>query len=154
MGALRIRAAARADIPAWLTLDRSSRTSANWSERQHEDLFSTLDGPSPRLALVAENEPATLIGFLVARHIAPEWELENLLVSPAERRHGVANQLLQALLSRAAQTNSEAVFLEVRESNAPARLLYEKFGFQQTGRRKSYYSNPFEDAILYRFTIP
>jgi ribosomal-protein-alanine N-acetyltransferase len=80
--------------------------------------------------------------------------LENLLVSPAERRHGVANQLLQALLSRAAQTNSEAVFLEVRESNSPARLLYEKSGFQQTGRRKSYYSDPLEDAILYRFTIP
>ena len=54
-----------------------------------------------------------------------------------------------ALLVRTQNTNSESVFLEVRESNSAARSLYEKLGFQQTGRRKSYYANPIEDAILY-----
>ena len=42
------------------------------------------------------------------------------------------------------------MFLEVRESNAAARTLYEKAGFEQTGRRHSYYTSPLEDAILYR----
>jgi ribosomal-protein-alanine N-acetyltransferase len=45
------------------------------------------------------------------------------------------------------------VFLEVRESNAAARALYANAGFEQTSRRKSYYANPLEDAILYRHVI-
>jgi ribosomal-protein-alanine N-acetyltransferase len=45
------------------------------------------------------------------------------------------------------------VFLEVRESNAAARTLYENAGFEQTGRRRSYYTSPLEDAILYRRTL-
>ena len=91
-----------------------------------------------------------MLGFLVALHVAPEWELENIVVDPSARRRGVGKQLMDALLSAAHQTNCEAVFLEVRESNAAARTLYEKAGFEQTGRRKSYYNNPEEDAIMYR----
>jgi ribosomal-protein-alanine N-acetyltransferase len=60
---------------------------------------------------------------------------------------------LGALLAAARETNSSSVFLEVRESNAPARNLYEKAGFEQTGRRKSYYADPAENAILYRFSL-
>jgi ribosomal-protein-alanine N-acetyltransferase len=59
---------------------------------------------------------------------------------------------LEALLDAAHQTKS-SVFLEVRESNAPARALYENAGFKQTGRRPSYYTSPLEDAILYRWTV-
>jgi ribosomal-protein-alanine N-acetyltransferase len=54
----------------------------------------------------------------------------------------------------AKRTNSTSVFLEVRESNTAARTLYERAGFEQSGRRESYYTNPPEDAILYRFTLP
>jgi len=97
-----------------------------------------------------------LLGFIVALQIAPEWELENIVVSPAALRKGIGKRLLQALLDAARKTNSQAVFLEVRESNQGARSFYEKSGFAQTGRRKSYYSNPLEDAVLYRwvFTKP
>jgi len=62
---------------------------------------------------------------------------------------------MEALLVQARQTNSDAVFLEVRESNTAARRLYQKLGFEETGRRKSYYSNPVEDAVLYtRHLVP
>jgi [ribosomal protein S18]-alanine N-acetyltransferase len=90
-------------------------------------------------------------GFLVARHVASEWELENIVVAPLARRKGLGQQLLDALLVAARETNSSSVFLEVRESNAAARCLYEKAAFEQTGRRKSYYTDPVEDAVLYRF---
>jgi len=60
--------------------------------------------------------------------------------------------LLGTLMATARETHSDSVFLEVRESNTVARRLYEKAGFQETGRRKSYYTNPTEDAILYRRT--
>jgi ribosomal-protein-alanine N-acetyltransferase len=75
-------------------------------------------------------------------------------VAHSARRKGLGTRLLDALLAAARETHSTSVFLEVRESNAAARSLYEKAGFNQTDRRKSYYTNPPEDAILYRLTLP
>ena len=62
---------------------------------------------------------------------------------------GIGKQLMNTLLVQARQTNSDAILLEVRESNAAARRLYEELGFRETGRRKAYYTNPREDAVLY-----
>ncbi len=93
--------------------------------------------------------PVILIGFLVARNVAPEWELENVVVRAEFRGAGIGTQLLEALLTRARAINSRSIFLEVRESNTAARRLYAKAGFRETGRRKGYYSDPPEDAILY-----
>lgn len=73
-------------------------------------------------------------------------------LSPA-RRKGIGQQLLDALLLAARESNIESVFLEVRESNHEARAFYEKAGFKLDGRRKSYYANPSEDAILYRRAV-
>ena len=146
-----IRAATPADIPVFLSLQRQAPTSAQWNETQYKQVFSRV-GVS-RLLLLAETAPAWILGFLVARNIAPEWELENIVVAPEAQRAGVGHRLLAALIETAKQTNSDAVFLEVRESNIPARGLYKKCVFRQVGRRKSYYSNPLEDAILYRLSL-
>jgi len=145
-----IRRAAPDDIDPMLALERESATAAHWSESQYRDLFSGTSEPSARAVWVAE-ESTKILGFLVAAHLGEEWELENVVVSPAARRSGIAKALLEALLAEAAKTNNASVFLEVRESNLPARALYEKAGFRITGRRKSYYSNPQEDAILHRW---
>jgi ribosomal-protein-alanine N-acetyltransferase len=115
-----------------------------------------------------------VVGFLVAHHlasehvasepvasepVASEWELENIVVSPTARRRGLGKRLLDRLFAFARQTSpgeaqGTSVFLEVRQSNAAARTLYERVGFQQIGRRKSYYKDPSEDAILYRRNLP
>lgn len=140
-----------------MNLERQCATAADWSEEQYRGLFAT--GTVQRLALVADRTAedgsetglsarAELVGFLVARHLAPEWELENIVVAPLARRRGVGKRLLEALLAAARETRSEAVYLEFRESNAAARALYEKMGFRETGRRKSYYTKPLEDAVL------
>ncbi len=152
---LNIRAAISGDVPSMLALERECPTAAHWTERQYENLFGPADGVESLVLVVEKARPTTppgepaLLGFLVARHIHSEWELENVVVAPAARRKGVGRRLLEALLDRAAQTNG-SVFLEVRESNIAARKLYEKAGFCETGRRKSYYVNPPEDAVLYR----
>ncbi len=143
-----IRHATFNDIPFLLALEQSSHGAAHWSEQQYRDLLAP---NGARLVLVAEEPLGSILGFLVARHLAPEWELENIVVAPAARRQGVGKWLLRALLDRARETNSAAVFLEVRESNAAARILYERAGFTRSGRRKAYYSSPPEDAILYRY---
>ncbi len=161
---MHIRPATIADIPSILDLERQSATAGHWTEEQYRQAFGQEGGR--RLVLLAEDFPptasaqetrnradASISGFLVAQHLAPEWELENIVVAPTARRQGLGKRLLDALLAAARRTNSTTVFLEVRESNAAARSLYEKAGFEQTGRRKSYYTNPPEDAVLYRLTL-
>jgi [ribosomal protein S18]-alanine N-acetyltransferase len=142
-----------------IDLERASPAAAHWSEQQYAQLFRAGQNAPERLVLVARAAEQSsheliadskLLGFLVARHVTSEWELENIVVASHARRKGVGRQLLQAFLDYVRQANGESAFLEVRESNAAARALYEKAGFQQTGRRKSYYANPAEDAILYR----
>lgn len=167
---MNIRLATAADIPAMLCLERQSVTAGHWSEEHYERMFQP--GPSAisqRLALVVDkgmnapgpsgSAPAPILGFAVARAVFapqadPEWELENIVVAPAACRKGLGGELLAELLRRAQQTNSESVFLEVRESNTVARAFYQKWGFQEMGRRKGYYENPHEDAILYRRKLP
>lgn len=160
---LHIRPGTVADIPHILGLERQSATAGHWTEQQYRQAFQT----EGRLVLVAAEASAAgassplasglisvkgsgILGFLVAHHLAPEWELENIVVAPAARHRGIGKRLLESLLDAARDTNSSTVFLEVRESNIAARTLYESSGFEQTGRRPSYYANPPEDAILYR----
>jgi len=147
-----------------LEIERQCSSAAHWSEEQYKELFRINESEPRRFALVLDAlaegsklslEPASsrTHGFLVARHLPPDWELENLVVAPGFRRKGLATQLLAALLTRAHETNSESVFLEVRESNQAARSLYAQHGFEENGRRRLYYANPTEDAVLYRLDL-
>jgi len=147
-----IRAATRADIPALLAIEQQTPTSAHWSENQYDSCFC--GEHSRRVVQVAESNPSGgIVGFLIAHHIPPEWELENIAIAQTVQRNGLGKQLLSALIHEAKQTQSEALFLEVRESNAAARAFYEKTGFRRIGLRKSYYSNPQENAIRYRLAL-
>ena len=153
-----VRNATAADIPAMVQLERQSPEAAHWSEPQYAGLFDKEPG-SHRLLLVVErvehpDEEPQVTGFLVAHYTGAEWELENVVAATEGRRQGIGTMLIKELLARAEQSGSESVVLEVRESNRAARALYEKLGFQQLGRRKSYYSNPFEDAVLYVRRLP
>jgi [ribosomal protein S18]-alanine N-acetyltransferase len=149
-----VRKAAVQDVAEMIRLERQCSTTAHWTERQYADLFAARGELPARLALVAEEEGCSVLaGFLVARHVPSEWELENIVVAPAVRRMGIGRQLIDTLLVQARQTNSIAVFLEVRESNTAGRSLYKKLGFLETGRRKAYYSNPSEGAVLYSKTL-
>lgn len=84
-----------------------------------------------------------LVGFLAIQDLAGELEITQIAVKKAYQGRGLANQLMASLSER-----PETIFLEVRDSNQVARALYEKYGFEQVGRRKGYYQNPCEDAIL------
>lgn len=136
-----------------IDLERRCETAAHWSEKQYRDLFQAQTATVP-IALIAEGEGAhALLGFLIARYIAPEWELENIVVAPEVRGRGIGRRLMQEILARAEQTGGQSVFLEVRESNIPARRLYESLRFKEIGRRKAYYANPVEDGVLYSKTL-
>ena len=94
-----------------------------------------------------------MVGFVIARCAAPEWEIENVAVAREKRRRGIGIKIIMALLQEARAAGATSVLLEARESNLAARRLYEKLGFSQQGRRNSYYKNPEEDALLLSFSI-
>jgi ribosomal-protein-alanine acetyltransferase len=137
-----IRSAALTDVPAILAIEKQAPGAAHWTAEQ----YSTLVGGG--VVLVAE-EAGHLCGFICAKAVAGEWEVENVVVAAAFLRRGVANELVRELIDRAAGEAASAILLEVRESNLPARRLYEKRGFREIGRRRGYYRDPVEDAILY-----
>ncbi len=139
-----------------MDLERAS-PAAHWSRLQYEGLFFISKGQqSERVAWVAEEDESRAPGvpaFLVAHRVDTEWELENIVVAEAARRCGVGTRLLSELISHARAEQGSAIFLEVRESNQSARALYRKMGFQEKGLRRSYYSDPPEDAILCRLRL-
>ena len=154
-----IRPAISADIRAIQALASEAPTAATWSLENYAEIFNP-DGPK-RLVLVIKKRGAIpgdnqeskiggVLGFLVAREVGQEWDIENIVVAGRARRKGLGSRLLGEFLDQVRQEGAIAVFLEVRESNRAARKLYEKWGFQATGRRRDYYHDPIEDAILYR----
>lgn len=91
---------------------------------------------------------------LLARAIPGEAaEILTLFTRPQNRRQGHARELLKTLLATANQSKCPAVFLEVRAANAAARKLYAGLDFTEVSRRKGYYKNPTEDAIVLRREI-
>jgi [ribosomal protein S18]-alanine N-acetyltransferase len=150
MSAYTIREANAADIPYITTLGMEAATAAHWPAAEYERIFEP--GSVPRIVLVVDSGEQ-ISGFIVARCIEKEWELENVAVQPASRRQGLGRALVECLLQLAREASAAHVFLEVRESNAPARSLYSQLGFRETGRRPAYYSHPVEDAITYEIVI-
>ena len=152
-----------------VALEMQSATAAHWSTARYQEVFessvsSRVQGdrreasqtigetPALRLALVIE-EKSTVLGFLVARVLNEEWELENIVIADQVQRHGLATRLLGELGKLAGKRGVNSIFLEVRESNRAARSLYKNCGFTEMGHRKRYYRDPDEDAILYRLDL-
>ena len=145
-----LRAARPADLPELNKLERLC-FSPPWSEAM---LREEIESPDALVLLAAEgNEGENVIGFAVFHLAGDQAELYQIAVSPAFRRCGTARKLLQAGGTWAVEKACGEVFLEVRASNTPAAALYESAGFEPIGRRRSYYTEPVEDALLYRKTI-
>lgn len=137
-----IRSARLNDVPAILALEQQAPGAAHWTSEQYKKLVDS------GVVLVAE-EAGKLCGFVCAQAAAGEWEIENVVVAAGFLRRGIANELVRALIRRAKNEAASTILLEVREANLPARALYEKRGFREAGRRRAYYGDPVEDAILY-----
>ena len=97
--------------------------------------------------VVAEGEDGTVLGYAGLQAVLDEGYINNVAVDPRFRRQGVADELIAAFV-RFGKAKLAFLTLEVRASNAPAITLYAKHGFQTAGRRRDYYDDPKEDAIL------
>ena len=116
-----------------------------WSEK----MFSqNLENPSCRVYILYNTQLTKIIAYGVLYVCADEADLANIAVLPSFRRGGTGRALLHRMMQDAREMGAERTFLEVRESNAPARSLYGSYGFAELGIRKNYYKNPRENAII------
>ncbi len=142
------------DIATIAEIERRS-FSDPWSERSFRDVLAhsrmffvcardgTDESPVPRA-----------LGYVVAWFAGGQGEIANLAVDPDARGRSIGSALLDAALEEARRQKTDEVFLEVRNSNLRARQLYESRGFAEVGRRRRYYRQPVEDAVILRRTEP
>ncbi len=126
-------------------LERACGGAAHWAAADYERIAAEAASP---FCLLAEEDWGEVAGLLVASVAAPEAELLNLAVPPEKRRRGLATALLEEAVRRVAARGAAEIFLEVRESNGPAIAFYLRHGFQARGRRRDYYREPREDALV------
>ncbi len=97
--------------------------------------------------IVAEFENK-IVGYSNIYIVAGEVQIGNFAVAPGFRKRGVGKRMMNEIFEKANENKCRTVFLEVRESNLPAMELYKSYGFNSAGKRKDYYSNPRENAII------
>lgn len=90
----------------------------------------------------------SIVGFLGMWYAADQAHIVSVGVADGYRRRGIGELLLISAVEHATTRETETITLEVRESNAAARALYEKYGFIEQGIRKAYYSDNREDAVI------
>ena len=144
MSTVAIRPAVIADLPSILAIEHAV-FSDPWSPESFAPEFSDEYG----FFRVAEVDGA-VAGYVIARIVARQGEIANIAVAPSRQGTGLGGRLLDAAVAAAEADICEAVWLEVRVSNEPARRLYASRRFEPIGRRKAYYRAPVEDALVLR----
>ena len=111
-------------------------------------ITSELDNPLSLWLVALEGD--TVLGYVGSQTVMEETDMMNVAVHPDHSRRKIATGLITGLIGALAKRGSRSLTLEVRTSNVPAIEMYTLYGFVQIGRRKNYYRNPKEDALIMR----
>jgi ribosomal-protein-alanine N-acetyltransferase len=145
-GPIRIERMTGADLDEIVRLEKDSFTDP-WPKKGFE--IQLKDGTSIMLAARRENlKGSEVVGYLCAYLIFEELQLASVAVKEDFRRQGVARRLILEMIRQGKNGGAKEIWLDVRESNAAARCLYEGVGFKEVYRRKNYYRKPKEDALV------
>jgi [ribosomal protein S18]-alanine N-acetyltransferase len=142
-----IRDAATGDIESIQQLLSRISEAARWSG---DDLIC---GSGESLFTRVADCDGTIRGVIVFRMVADEAEILNLAVDLCERRRGIGSRLIDEAVAECKATGVKKIFLEVRESNEAARGFYARMGFSEIGRRREYYREPLEAALVLFRTV-
>jgi ribosomal-protein-alanine N-acetyltransferase len=142
MKGLRFATFAKEHLSAVLEIEKLSN-GAPWSEKSFENELDHEQGTF--LVAIAEGH---VVGYAGMWLIIDEAHIINVAVLPDYRRKGIARKLIVELLLRAKEKGAVCSTLEVRAGNEPAIKLYEAFGYVTVGRRKAYYHDNKEDALV------
>jgi ribosomal-protein-alanine N-acetyltransferase len=138
------------DIPSVLEIETESFP-IPWGESSFR--FELLENPYASLFVVRLSGSRRIVGFASVWVIDQEMKINNIAVHPGWRARGIGARFLRFLLGFAEQQGCREATLEVRPSNDAALRLYAKSGFRRAGRRKNYYADTHEDALLMACTI-
>lgn len=115
--------------------------------RSEAAILSEIGQPERYLVLVCKRQ-GQLEGYVGLEYVLDEGYITDLAVFAKYRRHGIGSELLREMERRGRELNLRFLTLEVRPSNAAALGLYRSRGYQEVGRRRGFYSDPREDALL------
>lgn len=143
IGSATVRPAVQADVSSfehWLSADAENSWQAKdfvrAIETDNDSLLVVCADATPLSGLVSQPTPASVAGFILTQRVLDEVTILYLSIDPRYRRQGLARQLVQALQ---VAVGRQTIMLEVRQSNEPARALYQQCGFIQVGERVNYY---------------
>jgi ribosomal-protein-alanine N-acetyltransferase len=152
----RVRTARVADLAGVVEMERGIPEAPHWGETEYAAILNEDGGADiavRRCLMVAEAE-GRLLGFAVGKVIGfGSGEIESVAVDSAMRRGGVGRALCEAVVDWCRGQEVETVELEVRAGSGGAIGLYEGLGFVVVGRRKAYYRDPVEDALLMKLEL-
>jgi len=148
----RIRPLAERDVDRLVEIAAGLQQAPQWPRSVYASLVE--QAGRERVVLVAEDTVSgAIVGFVVAGLMPPEAELESIVVVGEFQRRGVARELFSALSETLGGSGIAEIMLEVRAGNGAALGLYRSLGFVEEGRRRDYYADPVEDAVLMRLRL-
>jgi ribosomal-protein-alanine N-acetyltransferase len=137
---VKLRRLVYSDLPAVLSIERRA-FGTPWSLAMF-----VLELSKPSGVCLAAEDDRGLVGYLVCSRYADVWHLMNVAVDPDRRRAGIASTLIRRLFAEIG--SGSRLTLEVRTSNTGAIAMYQRFGFEAAGRRRRYYQDNGEDALI------
>jgi ribosomal-protein-alanine N-acetyltransferase len=136
------------DLPQVMTVERLSFAHP-WTEEAFAAEFH-----KPYAFFLGVRQGPRVVAVLLYWTVFPELHILSLGVHPDHRRRGLASWLLRVLIEMGPEMECDRIDLEVREHNLAGQGLYESLGFTKVGRRRRYYTDTMEDAILYSYVFP
>jgi ribosomal-protein-alanine N-acetyltransferase len=115
-----------------------------WSKESFEEILKSDSFGT----LATRLKTGELVGYVIFSEVVDELHILNIAVHPMHRRQGIASIMLRYVHDQARQRKRAFAYLEVRESNISAQHLYTKFGYKPLTKRRDYYEDTHEDAIL------
>lgn len=117
-----------------------------WSEK-------SINNEIEKERVIVIKDKSEIVGYCIFMCAADEGEILRIAVRKNMRKKGIGKKLLSFAITQMEKVDCISVFLEVRASNFAAAALYESVGFKKIGSRKNYYTNPKEDALIYKLKI-
>lgn len=140
---IKVGAIDKSHVPAVWEIEKENFTEP-WSMRSFEEMLDA----EFTISLGAFDEMGNVLGYIIADFVIDTGEILDIAVAVKHKKQGVGSVLLDSVHSMLVAASAYECFLEVRESNEPAKALYAKKGYLPIGIRKNYYKNPKENAIV------
>lgn len=134
---------------AFFTLAETAFTyGAPWSKAQYEQTISRAD-----LSFFIAEYNDELIGYVGGKLMVDEAEIYSIAVAHPYKNKKVATRLIKVFKEYCNYNGIDTLFLEVRESNTSARYFYQTHDFIEIDKRKNYYTQPVEDAVIMKCSL-